>query len=125
MWSSLHVVQEYLESQSKSIVHAIQIVISAISGVRTRTLKPTPMLNENLTQIVAIVSSIVAVCKDSLGSAQQGRDVLRELSDHAHQLSKLRDEAVLTRESRKVMARSSFAIANAMKKLMTLQCFAY
>lgn len=78
------------------------------------------MLNENLTQIITIVSSIVAVCKDNLppASAQQGNEILRELDDHANKLSEALPE--VTRESRQTMAKSSFAIANAMKGLMKL-----
>jgi len=69
------------------------------------------------------VSSIVAVCHDNLppSHAQQGGDILRELSDPANKLSETQALAVLhevTKESRQVMAKSSFApIANAMKML--------
>lgn len=46
----------YLEAQIESIVYAIQ---SVLSGVRAPT--PSPSLNENLTQIITIVSSIIAL----------------------------------------------------------------
>jgi len=60
--------QPYLEAQTKSI-YAIQ---SVLSGVRALT--PSPSLNGNLTQIITIISSIIAVCNDNLtpASAQQG-----------------------------------------------------
>ena len=110
-------VQPYLEAQSESIVYAIQ---SVLSGVRSPV--PTPSLNDNLTQIITIVSSIVAVCKDSLppSSAHAGGEILRELSDHANKLSEVQNLRDVTKESRQVMAKSSFAIANAMKGLMKL-----
>ncbi|KAI5118308.1 hypothetical protein M0805_006476 [Coniferiporia weirii] len=113
-WAEL---KPYLEAQSESIVYAIQ---SVLSGVRNPT--PTSELNENLTQIITIVSSIVAVCKDSLppASARSGGDILRELSDHANKLSEVQSLREVTKESRQVMAKSSFAIANAMKGLMKL-----
>ncbi|CAL1711181.1 unnamed protein product [Somion occarium] len=107
----------YLEAQTESIVFAIQ---SVLSGVRSPT--PSPTLNENITQIITIVSSIVAVCKDSLppASATQGEDILRELSEHANTLSEVQSLPEVTKESRQIMAKSSFAVANAMKGLMKL-----
>ncbi|KAI0262608.1 hypothetical protein BC834DRAFT_925199 [Gloeopeniophorella convolvens] len=113
-WSEL---KPYLEAQTESIVYAIQ---SVLSGVRSPT--PSPTLNENLTQIITIVSSIVAVCHDNLpaSSARQGGDILRELSEHANKLSEMQALPEVTKESRQVMAKSSFAIANAMKALQKL-----
>ena len=68
------------------------------------------------------MSSIVAVCNDNLppASVQQGNEILRELSDHANKLSEVQALPELTKESRQIMAKSSFAIANAMKGLMKL-----
>ncbi|KAL0956247.1 hypothetical protein HGRIS_002401 [Hohenbuehelia grisea] len=113
-WAEL---KPYLEAQTESIVYAIQ---SVLSGVRSPT--PPPTLNENLTQIITIVSSIVAVCNDNLppATAQQGNEILRELSEHANKLSEVQSLPDVTKESRQVMAKSSFAIANAMKGLMKL-----
>lgn len=109
--------QPYLEAQTESIVYAIQ---SVLSGVRSPT--PSPKLNENLTEIITIVSSIVAVCKDNLppASAHQGNEILRELSEHANKLSEVQALPEVTKESRQIMAKSSFAIANSMKGLMKL-----
>ena len=118
-WPPSHTIifQPYLEAQTESIVYAIQ---SVLSGVRAPT--PSPTLNENLTQIITIVSSIVAVCNDNLppASAQQGNDILRELSEHANKLSEVQAMPEVTKESRQIMAKSSFAVANAMKGLMKL-----
>ncbi|KAI9441227.1 hypothetical protein H4582DRAFT_2110203 [Lactarius indigo] len=113
-WTEL---KPYLEAQTESIIYAIQ---SVLSGVRSPT--PSPTLNENLTQIVTIVSSIVAVCHDNLpvNQARQGGDILRELSEHANKLSETQALPEVTKESRQVMAKSSFAIANAMKVLQKL-----
>jgi hypothetical protein len=91
-----------------------------LSGVRSPT--PSPTLNEHLTQIITIVSSIVAVCHDNLPASQarHGADILRELSEHADKLSEMQALPEVTKESRQVMAKSSFAIANAMKALQKL-----
>lgn len=106
--------QPYLEAQTEEIVFAIQ---SVLSGVRSPT--PPATLGENLTQIITIVSSIVAVCKDNLPptSVQQGNEILRELSEHANKLSEVSSLPEVTKDSRQTMAKSSFAIANGMKAL--------
>lgn len=113
-WAEL---TRYLDVQTGAIVVAIQ---SVLTGVRSAT--PSPSLNENLTQIITIVSSIVAVCKDNLppNSVLQGNDILRDLSEHANRLSEVQALPELTKESRQIMAKSSYAIANAMKALMKL-----
>ncbi|KAI0687108.1 hypothetical protein BC835DRAFT_1287053 [Cytidiella melzeri] len=113
-WSEL---KPYLEAQTDAIVYAIQTVLSAV-----RSPTPSPTLNENLTQIITIVSSIVAVCKDNLppSAGAQGNDILAELSEHANKLSEVQALPEVTKESRQIMAKSSFAIANAMKGLMKL-----
>jgi hypothetical protein len=113
-WTEL---KPYLEAQTESIVYAIQAVLSGV-----RSPNPLPNLKENITQIITIVSSIVAVCNDNLPprSAQAGADILRGLSEHANKLSEVQAQSEVTKESRQVMAKSSFAIANAMKGLMKL-----
>ncbi|ETW77652.1 Ca-transporting ATPase [Heterobasidion irregulare TC 32-1] len=76
----------YLKAQTGSSVYAIQSVLSG-----GRSLTPSPTLNENLTQIIKIVYSIVAVCHNNLppASAQRGNDILRELSDYTNKLSEV------------------------------------
>lgn len=92
-----------------------------LSGVRSP--QPSPTLNENITQIITIVSSIVAVCKDNFppSCVTQGQEILRELSEHATKLSEVQSMPEVSKESRQTMAKSSFAVANAMKQLMKLE----
>jgi protein SPA2 len=80
-------------------------------------------MNEHLTQIITIVSSIVAVCNDNFppGVVNEGNETLRQLSDHANKLSEVQTLSELTKESRQTIAKSSFEIANAMKALVRLQ----
>jgi protein SPA2 len=82
----------------------------------------SPTLNENITQIITIVSSIVAVCNNNVlaASAQQGNDIFREPNEHANKLSEVQALSEVTKESRQVMAELSFAAATAMTGLMTL-----
>jgi len=113
-WAEL---QPYLETQSETIVYAIQSVLSAV-----RSPAPSPNLAENLTQIITIVSSIVAVCKGNFppASVERGEAILTELIDHANRLSEVQAMPEMTKEARQIMAKSSFAVANAMKTLMKL-----
>jgi len=68
------------------------------------------------------VSSIVAVCNNNMpaASVQEGNGILRELSEHANKLSEVQALPELTKESRQIIAKSSFAVANAMKGLVKL-----
>ncbi|KAG8829878.1 component of the polarisome [Serendipita sp. 399] len=113
-WNDL---KPYLEGQSEQLVQAIQGVLTAV-----RNPTPSPELNENVTQIITIVSSIVAISRDSLpqSSYDRGLVVLNNLSEHCNKLSEVQSERSVTKESRQVMAQSSFAIANSVKELMKL-----
>ncbi|KAG6879161.1 hypothetical protein C0992_004694 [Termitomyces sp. T32_za158] len=113
-WTEL---KPYLEAQTESIVFAIQNVLSAV-----RSPTSSSSLTEDLTQIITIVSSIVAVCNDNIPVtfSKQGNDILRELGDHANKLSEVLALPDVTKESRQIMAKSSYAIANAMKSLTKL-----
>jgi hypothetical protein len=100
-------------------VFAIQTVLSGVRNAST----PASALGENITRVITIVSSIVAVCKDSFppGSTARGDQLLSDLSEHANRLSEaLERGGELTKEDRQVVARSSFAVANAMKELVKL-----
>ncbi|KAG8788967.1 component of the polarisome [Serendipita sp. 397] len=113
-WNEL---KPYLESQSELLVQAIQGVLTAV-----RNPTPSPELNENVTQIITIVSSIVAISRDSLpqSSYDRGLVVLNTLSEHCNKLSEVQAERSITKDSRQVMAQSSFAIASSVKDLMKL-----
>jgi hypothetical protein len=108
-----------LEAQTEAVVFAIQTVLSGVRNAAT----PTSALSENITRIITIVSSIVAVCKDSFptGAGARGEQLLAELSEQANRLSEAIERAgELSKEDRQLVARSSFAVANAMKELVKL-----
>lgn len=113
-WTEL---KPYLEAQTDSVVFAIQAVLS---GVRSATVPAD--LSENVTQIITIVTSVVAVSKDNLppASASRGSEILQELTENANRLSEAQSSRELTKEDRQAMAKSSYAIANNMKELMKL-----
>jgi protein SPA2 len=103
--------------QSESIVYSIQSLLAAIRrGAQVHE------LNENLTQIITIVTSIVAVCKDSLpaASVQLGTEILHDLSENCNKLGEMQSLSEITKTTRQAMASSSFGVAKAMKELMKL-----
>lgn len=109
--------QPYLDAQSESIVLPIRNLLSA-----TRAGAGGAELDEHLTQIITIVSSIVAVCKGNLpsASANQGEEILRQLGEHCDKLSELQSQGEVTKQTRQAMASSSFAVAKAIKELRAL-----
>ncbi|KAG9120557.1 component of the polarisome [Ceratobasidium sp. 392] len=113
-WEEL---KPYLEAQSESIAFSIQALLSAI-----RTGAQGPEINENLTQIITIVSSIVAVSKESLprGGVKQGLEIIGLLTEQCDRLSELQGRAELSKQERQTMASNSFGVAKAMKELMKL-----
>ncbi|CAE7230326.1 unnamed protein product [Rhizoctonia solani] len=113
-WEEL---KPYLEAQSESIAFSIQALLSAI-----RNGAQGPEINENLAQIISIVSSIIAVSKESLprASVRQGTDIVSQLSEQCDRLSELQGRTELTKQDRQTMAANAFGIAKAMKELMKL-----
>jgi hypothetical protein len=98
----------------------MQSIQGILSGVRNPN--PTPELSENVTQVITIVSSIVAVSRGALprSAEDRGNTILNTLSDHCDRLSEVQAQRTVTKDSRQTMAQSSFAIANAVKELMKL-----
>ncbi|KDQ11966.1 hypothetical protein BOTBODRAFT_113544 [Botryobasidium botryosum FD-172 SS1] len=114
-WEEL---RPYLEAQSEQIVYTIQNLLSSL-----RAGAQGPDIHDDLTQIITIVSSIVAVSKDSLPAASvpQGEDLLRELSENCNKLSEMQAVSELTKPTRQTMQYSCFGVAKAMKELLKLR----
>jgi len=114
-WEEL---RPYLEAQSEQIVYTIQNLLSSL-----RAGAQGPDIHDDLTQIITIVSSIVAVSKDSLpaASVHQGEDLLRELSENCNKLSEMQAVSELTKPTRQTMQYSCFGVAKAMKELLKLR----
>lgn len=112
--------QSYIENQTEAIVHSIQSLLSAI-----RSGSQGEQLNENLTQIITIVSSIVAISKDALprggGAAGEGEAILADLTDHCDKLSEMQSETgggqAFTKQTKQAMATASFGVAKSLKQL--------
>lgn len=115
--------QSYLEGQTEAIVHSIQALLSAIrSGAHGG------QLHENLTQIITIVSSIVAITKDALpaGARAEGDDILRDLADNCGKLSEMQAQSsqdstqIFNKQTKQSMASASFGVAKSLKSLNAL-----
>ncbi|GAA5821817.1 hypothetical protein JCM10212_003230 [Sporobolomyces blumeae] len=113
----------YIENQTEAIVHSIQSLLSAI-----RSGSQGEELNENLTQIITIVSSIVAISKDALPSSAspngEGESILADLTNHCDKLSEMQSETTggsggqaFAKQTKQAMATASFGVAKSLKQL--------
>lgn len=120
-WSEL---RNYIEVQTEAIVHSIQSLLSALregaQGVQ---------LNENLTQITTIVSSIVAISRDHLPQAATSRHgsvameaerIFAELTENCDRLSDMQSNTTFDRSAKSVMASASYGVAKGLKALNEL-----
>ncbi len=99
--------------------------MQAIQGILTAVRSPAPPspdLYDDVTHVITIASSIVAVARDSLpqSSYSRGLTILNTLTEHCNKLSETQSERTITKDSRQVMGQSSFAIASAIKELIKL-----
>ncbi|GAA5908735.1 hypothetical protein JCM8208_006772, partial [Rhodotorula glutinis] len=116
----------YIENQTEAIVHSIQSLLSAIrSGAQSSELQ------ENLTQIITIVSSIVAISQEALprtltpAEEDEGSAILQDLTTHCDQLSEMQsaDHAApgaFNKQTKQAMAAASFGVAKSLKQLNAL-----
>ncbi|BGO96598.1 Cell polarity protein [Rhodotorula toruloides ATCC 204091] len=112
--------RSYIENQTEAIVHSIQSLLSAIrSGAQSSE------LNENLTQIITIVSSIVAISQEALPdhARDEGDAILQDLTTHCDKLSEMQSQAAgagpdaFTKQTKQAMAAASFGVAKSLKQL--------
>lgn len=109
--------QAYLENQTEAIVHSIQALLAAI-----RNGAPGAELEEHLTEIVTIVSSVVNISRDNLPEEfyERGDDILADLSGNCDKLSELQGTTgagTFTKSTKQAVASASFAIARSLKQL--------
>lgn len=112
--------QPYLNTQSSLLVNSIQNLLAAI-----RTGSSSPALNEHLSEVIAIASSIVAVSTNALPSALRGEGdiLLKDLVNNTNKLSEAQEVAKkgsFGKEVRQGIASASFGVAKSLKALMKL-----
>nr|AIC33780.1 GIT_SHD [Puccinia cf. psidii AE-2014] len=108
----------YLEAQTEMIVGSIQSLLSAIRGGT----QGSDEINENLTQIIKIVTSIIDICEDGLRNKSiEVNKILRDLNENCSRLSEMQDIGIpkegFTKQIKQVMAAASFGVAKALKEL--------
>ncbi|GAA6004285.1 hypothetical protein JCM10207_000650 [Rhodosporidiobolus poonsookiae] len=103
----------YIENQTENIVHSIQQLLSAIrSGAQGSE------LNDNLTQIITIVASIVAISNEALPDSARADagPILQDLTRYCDQLSEMQN-GEFTKSTKQAMAAASFGVAKSLKQL--------
>lgn len=115
-WDEL---KPYLNAQSSALVNSIQNLLAAI-----RTGGQGPALNEHLSEVIAVSSSIVGVCRGSLPPRLrgQGEPLLADLVGNTDRLSEAQQAATraggFDKALRQGIASASFGVAKALKALM-------
>lgn len=119
--------KSYLEQQTEAIVQSIQSLLSAI---RSGSFGPT--LSTNLTQIITIVTRVVAVTRENFSNPSskaaaiksRGDAILQDLEASCERLSqemqRQEDDRELSKASKQKMASASFDIARYLKELVQL-----
>ncbi|WFD21048.1 component of the polarisome [Malassezia caprae] len=119
-WAEL---RNYIEVQTEAIVHSIQSLLSALregaQGVQ---------LNENLTQITTIVSSIVAISRDHLPQVSarhpsmvtEAERIFADLTENCDRLSDMQSNETFDRSAKSIMASASYGVAKGLKSLNEL-----
>lgn len=118
--------QNYLESQTEAIVHSITALLAAIRG-GAQPIK----LQENLSQIITIVSSIVQILQDNLPSNlyEESKPTIQELSSNCDKLIELQNSAdasgpggtqTFSKQTKQAMATASFGVAKSLKSINSL-----
>jgi hypothetical protein len=111
--------QNYLEAQTEAIVQSITALLAAIRGGAQAN-----KLEENLSQIITIVSSIVAILRENLPSAlhSEAEPIITDLSDNCDKLVDLQNTAngpgaTFSKQTKQQMATASFGIAKSLKAM--------
>jgi methionyl-tRNA synthetase len=114
--------QNYLENQTEAIVHSITALLAAIRG-GAQPIK----LQENLSQIITIVSSIVQILRDNLPSHLQdeSESTIQELSTNCQKLIDLQNSTegasqTFSKQTKQAMATASFGVAKSLKGINSL-----
>lgn len=115
-WEEL---KPYLNAQSSALVNSIQNLLASI-----RTGGQGPALNEHLSAVIAVSSSIVGVCRASLPPRlrAQGEPLLADLVGNTDRLSEAQQAASraggFDKTLRQGIASASFGVAKALKAFM-------
>lgn len=113
--------QNYLEAQTEAIVHSITSLLAAIRGGAQ-----APKLDDNLSQIITIVSQIIGILQENLPNSLRGDSevIVRDLSDNCDKLAQMQisagEEGNFAKQVKQHMATASFGVAKSLKSLNSL-----
>jgi hypothetical protein len=119
--------QPYLSTQSSALVNSIQQLLAEIrNGNNANGTSSTSALNDHLSEVIAIGSSIVAVASGVLPNEDDGPGVeaqrlLAELMHSTDKLSTHQSATEFTKAARQEIASAAFGMAKALRGLMKVQ----
>ena len=99
-------------------MHAIQGLLTAIRGG-----SPTPKLDENLSQIITIVSSVLTILRANIPAPLHGESepIMQDLQEFCDKLVELQtrdaDAGLTAKQANQQMANASFGIAKGLKSM--------
>lgn len=113
-------VKPYLNTQSSALVSSIQSLLAAI-----RTGDQGQTLNQHLSEVIAISSSIVGVTRNCIPTnlRVRGDELLRDLVANTNRLSEAQETSrgeQFDKQTRQEIANYSFGVAKSLKALMKL-----
>lgn len=113
-------VKPYLNTQSSALVSSIQSLLAAI-----RTGDQGQTLNQHLSEVIAISSSIVGVTRNCIPPSLRvrGDELLRDLVANTNKLSEAQETSrgeQFDKQTRQEIANYSFGVAKSLKALMKL-----
>jgi hypothetical protein len=120
--------QPYLSTQSSALVNSIQQLLAEIrNGNNANGTSSTSALNDHLSEVIAIGSSIVAVASGVLLNEDDGPEgveaqrLLAELMHSTDKLSTHQSATEFTKAARQEIASAAFGMAKALRGLMKVQ----
>ncbi len=109
--------QPYLQTQSSALVEAIQKLLAEI-----RVPGQSANLNDHISEVIAIGSSIIAITSSSLPSdSQEGQLLLRVLIRDTDRLGEQAGRKTFDKANRQEIAGAAFGVAKSLKSLMKLE----
>lgn len=110
--------QPYLQTQSSALVDAIQKLLAEIRVPA----QSSNNLNDHISEVIAIGSSIIAITSSSLpASSQEGQALLKDLIRDTDRLGEKQGQQSFDKATRQELAGAAFGVAKTLKLLMKLK----
>lgn len=119
----MQITQPYLSNQSSALVNSIQQLLADIRTTNNPNSTNNSALSDNLSQVIAIGSSIVAVAEDvlpSLPNGNEAQELLADLIRNTNRLSEHQSAREFSKPVRQDIASAAFGLAKSLRALMKL-----